>query len=130
MIDSVLGGSAYINVASYSGSTYVNGYAGQQGVGNMRYNTSSQKTEVYDGNNWVTLNTGSATVSLTPQAVSILNWAEKKMIEEQLLEKQAQEHPAIKDLVDQIKEKQEQIKMVQTLLNSPGNDAIKPSMVP
>ncbi len=129
MIDSVLGGSAYINVASYSGSTYVNGYSGNQGVGNMRYNTSSQKMEVYDGSNWVTLNTGSATVSLTPQAVSILSWAERKMLEEQLLDKQAQEHPAIKDLVDQIKQKQEQIKMVQTLLNSPGND-IKPSMIP
>jgi hypothetical protein len=129
MIDSVLGGSAYINVASYSGSTYVNGYSGNQGVGNMRYNTSSQKMEVYDGSNWVTLNTGSATVSLTPQAVSILSWAERKMMEEQLLDKQAQEHPAIKDLVDQIKQKQEQIKMVQTLLNSPGND-IKPSMIP
>jgi hypothetical protein len=129
MIDSVLGGSAYINVASYSGSTYVNGYSGNQGVGNMRYNTSSQKMEVYDGSNWVTLNTGSATVSLTSQAVSILSWAERKMMEEQLLDKQAQEHPAIKDLVDQIKQKQEQIKMVQTLLNSPGND-IKPSMIP
>ena len=76
MIDSVLSGSAYLNIASYSGSTYVNGYAGQQGVGNMRYNTSSQKIEIYDGNNWISMNTGSATISLTGNAVSAIAWAE------------------------------------------------------
>ena len=129
MIDSVLSGSAYLNIASYSGSTYVNGYAGQQGVGNMRYNTSSQKMEVYDGTNWITMQTGSATVSLTANAVSVISWAERKMMEEKELERLAETNPTIKDLVEQIKQKQDQIKMVQTLLNSPGNE-IKPSMIP
>ena len=129
MIDSVLSGSAYLNIASYSGSTYVNGYAGQQGVGNMRYNTSSQKMEVYDGTNWITMQTGSATVSLTATAVTVISWAERKMMEEKELERLAETNPTIKDLVEQIKQKQDQIKMVQTLLNSPGND-IKPSMIP
>jgi len=129
MIDNILSGSAYLNVASYSGSTYINGYAGLQCVGNMRYNTASQKTEVFDGNNWITLQSGSATVSLSIEAVSILHWAEKKMIEEQQLEKLAQEHPTIKSLVDEINKRKEQIKMVQTLLNSPSNN-VTPSMVP
>ena len=130
MIDSVLSGSAYLNIASYSGSTYVNGYAGQQGVGNIRYNTSSQKMEVYDGTNWITMQTGSATVSLSPNAVTAITWAEKKMMEERELERLAETNPTIKDLVEQIKQKQDQIKMVQTLLNSPGDNGIKPSMVP
>jgi len=129
MIDNILSGSAYLNVASYAGSTYINGYAGLQGVGNMRYNTTSQKTEVFDGNNWITLQSGSATVSLSVEAVSILHWAEKKMIEEQQLAKLAQEHPTIKSLVDEINKRKEQIKMVQTLLNSPDNN-VTPSMVP
>jgi len=38
----VMGGSA---------STYVNNYGGAQGVGNLRFNTSSQCLEVYDGTN-------------------------------------------------------------------------------
>jgi hypothetical protein len=71
-----------------------------------------------------------AKVELDYEALSLLDWASKKKNEEMLLEKQAQENPAIKDLVDQIKQKQEQIKMVHTLLNSPGHDEIKPSMVP
>ena len=36
----------------------------------------------------------------------------------------------VEDSLKQIKQKQNQIKMVQTLLNSPGHDEIKPSMVP
>lgn len=122
MIDSILGGSAYLNVASYNGSTYVNGYSGLQGVGNMRYNTTSQRIEIFDGNNWIQMNQGSATISLSLEAVELLNWAKQKRIEELELNELANEHPTIKDLVEQIKTKKEQIKMVQTLLKSPGND--------
>ena len=44
----------------------------------------------------------------------------------------AEKNPAIKDLVEQIKQKEDQIKMVTTLLKSSGNEGleIKPSMVP
>lgn len=123
MIENVLGGSTYLNVSSYSGNTYVNGYSGAQGVGNMRYNTSTQKVEVFDGTSWITMNQGSATVALTNEAVSILNWARDRMYEDQEMERLAEEHPTIKDLVEQIKVKKDQIKMVQTLLKSPGHDA-------
>jgi myo-inositol catabolism protein IolC len=60
----------------------------------------------------------------------LLDWARKKRQEEMELEVLAKEHPSIKDLVDQINLKKEQIKMVKTLIQSPGNDTIKPSMVP
>jgi hypothetical protein len=98
--------------------------------GNMMYDFDSQSIKVFDGSSWQTLVGGYATVELSYEAQSLLEWANKKKNEEMLLEKQAQENPAIKDLVDQIKQKQEQIKMVQTLLNSPGHNEIKPSMVP
>jgi hypothetical protein len=52
MINNVLGGS-FVTVSGGSGSTYVNGYNGAQGVGNMRYNTTMHRIEVYDGNNWM-----------------------------------------------------------------------------
>lgn len=97
--------------------------------GDMRYDLDSQCIKVYDGNSWVSMVGGIATIELTYEAESLLNWARDKREEERLLEKQAQEHPAIKDLVEQIKQKQEQIKMVQTLIYSPGHN-IQPSMVP
>ena len=38
----------------------------------------------------------------------------------------SEEHPTIKDLVNQIKDKKDQIKMVQTLLKSPRHEAEQP----
>jgi len=99
-------------------------------TGDMRYDLESQCIKVFDGNSWQLLSGGVATVDLTYEAQSLLDWAREKKNEEMILAKQAQENPAIKDLVEQIKLKQDQIKMVQTLLNSPGDNAIKPSMVP
>jgi len=130
MISNIHTTSPYITVSGGVSSTYVNGYSGAQGVGNMRYNTSMQKIEVFDGNNWIQLNMGIQGIGLTSEAESLLNWAAKKRNEELEIESLAKDNPAIKDLVDQIKEKQHQVKMIKTLIESPGYDAIKPSMVP
>ena len=129
MIGNIVSSSSSIQVFTNGGSNYINGYAGSQGVGNIRFNTSNQSMEVYNGQNWQTLSLGSTSVSLSGEAESLLNWARQKRAEEEALEKLAETNPTIKDLVEQIKMKQDQIKMVQTLLNSPGNE-IKPSMVP
>jgi len=130
MISNVHSTSPYLTVSGGTSSTYVNGYSGAQGVGNMRYNTSMQKVEVFDGANWIQLNMGAVSIGLSGEVESLINWAREKRNEEYKMKEMAEKHPAIKDLVDQIKQKQEQIKMVHTLLNSPGHDEIKPSMVP
>lgn len=118
----VSGGNFNTHVSkSYNSNTYCQG--------DMRYDLDSQSMKVFDGTSWQTLHGGYATVEMTPDAESLLDWARKKRQEEWELEALAKEHPAIKDLVDQINLKKEQIKMVKTLIQSPGND-IKPSMVP
>ena len=122
MIKNISGGGKYLAVSSGSSSTYVNGYSNAQGVGNMRYNTSTQNIEIYDGSVWITMNSGYATVSLTSEAEQLLDWARKKRDEEMSLELLAMNNPTIKDLVNQVKEKQDQIKMVQTLMKSSGNE--------
>lgn len=106
----------YTQVTGGNYSTYVNNYSGAQGLGNMRYNTSNQNMEVFDGNSWIMLNMGYTSVGLTPDAESLLDWARKKRDEELEREQLAQSNPAIKDLMNQIKEKEEQIKIVQTLI--------------
>ncbi len=129
MIDYVIGGE-YLNVTSNKGALpYINMSSSQPMVGALTYDHNSQSMKVYDGNGWMTIGGGSATVNLNGNAIAILKWAEQKMQEEYKLQALAEKHPAIKDLLDQIKEKEEQVKMVQTLIESPG-DAIKPSMVP
>lgn len=132
MLNGINTSGRYITVTGGSPSTYVSKNYSSNGfmTGDMRYDLDSQCIKVFDGSNWVSLVSTNATIELSYEAQSLLDWASKKRLEDQLLEKQAQENPAIKDLVEQIKQKQEQIKMVQTLLNSPGDNGIKPSMIP
>lgn len=130
MIDYIVGGE-YLNVTSNKGATpYINMNSSQPMVGALSYDNSSSSMKVYDGSIWQTIGGGSASINLSGNAVAILKWAEDKMREEQHLKVLAEKHPAIKDLLDQIKEKEEQLKMVQTLIESPGDNGIKPSMVP
>jgi hypothetical protein len=68
MIKNITASGRYIQVSGGNASTYVNGNHGAQGVGNMRYNTSNQQMEVYDGNNWITLNMDYASVGLNGEA--------------------------------------------------------------
>lgn len=69
----------YVNVVGGSpGSTYVNNYSGGQGVGNVRYNTSTQSMEVYDGNSWQQLMMNYATVELNSEAQMLLDWARQE----------------------------------------------------
>jgi hypothetical protein len=119
----------YIAVTGGPGNNYVNN-SGYMGVGQLQYNTNNQRLEIYNGTSWQQLILGTYYVGLNPDAESIIDWARTKMYEERELEKLSAEHPTINDLVEQIKEKQHQIKMVQTLIKSPGDSSIKPSMVP
>ena len=77
-------------------STYVNNYSGAQGVGNMRYNTSTQNMEVWDGNGWIILNTSIPMLGLTSEAEEILDWAREKRREEEAMLPLPSDHPAIR----------------------------------
>ena len=129
MIKRIIPVGRYIQVNDTYSSTYINGHSGLLGVGNMRYNASSQNTEVFDGNNWVILNMSTQAVGLTSEAESLLEWAKEKRNEELELETLAKKNPSINYLVNDIKNKKDQIKMIKTLINSPGNSPL-PSMVP
>lgn len=74
MIKGITGGQ-YIQIDNGSPpSTYVNNYSGAQGIGNMRFNTSNQQIEIWDGNAWTMLGSSYPTVKLTYEAESLLNY--------------------------------------------------------
>lgn len=117
MIKTVNSSGRYVMVTGgYPVTTYINNSMGAQGVGNVRYNSASQNFEVYDGFNWIMLSSGFASVGLTPDAETILDWAKNKMFEEAQLEKLAQTNPAIADLVEQKKSLEHKIKVIQVLI--------------
>ena len=117
MIKSIHSSSPFLTVSGGNpGSTYIGNYSNATGVGNMRYNPSNQNIEVYDGSTWIILSAHHANINLSDEAVSLLEWARKKRNEELELERLAQTSPAIKDLITQIEEKEEQIRVVQALI--------------
>lgn len=89
---------------------------GAQGAGQMRYNTSSNNIEVWDGVTWKELGMGYANIELTSEAVSLLEWARKKRNEELESEQLAKENPIMQDLLEQIKLKQDQLRMATILV--------------
>ena len=116
MIGTITSGSPHIQVDGGLSSTYVNGYSGAQGVGNIRYNTSVQKMEVYDGTTWQSLNMGVSTVRMSSAADTAINWVINKMYEEDRLRQLAKDHPIIQDLLDQQAKIQEQLKVAENLV--------------
>ena len=105
----------YMYIHGGVSGSYINPNAGAQGVGNMRYNTSSQRIEVYDGYNWLSLYGTSPQIGLSDMAEQILDWAAEKMAKEQQLETLAETNPTIADLVTTLKETEEKIDIVLTL---------------
>ena len=95
MIKNINSNSEHITVSDTTLPTYINGFNGMQGVGNVLFNTSNQDMEVYDGNNWLTLYRGTAFIDLSYRTKEILQWAEKRMKEDQILEEQCKQYPGL-----------------------------------
>jgi hypothetical protein len=102
MIKDIFPSGRYVHVAGGAAGTYVNGYSGLQGVGNMRYNTTNQVMEVFDGNQWIMLNAGSASVGLTSEAELLLDWAKQKRDEEFKLKSLMEKHPGLKEAYERL----------------------------
>jgi hypothetical protein len=86
--------SRYITVSGGSPSNpYIS--PGAVGSGMMRYNGNMNCIEVNDGNMWKQLESSYASVELTGEAASILDWAKKKMAEEAELDELCKKYPGL-----------------------------------
>ena len=99
MIKNLTSSSAYVTLSSYSPP---NIYGNGNMSGNLRYNTTTQAYEVYDGNNWIMVSQG-ATVGLSGDADSAIRWAIEKQREEADLKAKMERYPALKDAYDKFK---------------------------
>ena len=115
MIKGLTTGGKYTVVSSGNVSVpYINPNMNNPIQGMMRI--SGSDLQVFDGSSWIVMNTSYATVGLTGEAESLLDWAKQKRQEELELEMLAENNPVIKDLLDTIKQKREQIEMVRILI--------------
>jgi hypothetical protein len=110
MIKSIFHSGKYITVGSgQPAATYINHYSGAQGVGNMRYNGSTNNIEIYDGVGWQTLQSSHASIQLDNEAIGILDWAKEKQRQEMELESLSLKHPAVKAAYENVKRAKEQL---------------------
>jgi hypothetical protein len=109
MIKNITPIGRYMTVSGGNSSTYVNGYSGAQGVGNIRFNTSTQNMEVFDGNSWMTLNMDYASVGLNGEAESLLDWAREKRNEELAWNSLAKDNMAVKIALDNLEQARQQL---------------------
>jgi hypothetical protein len=109
MIKNITASGRYVQVTGGNASTYINGNHGAQGVGNMRYNTSNQQMEVYDGNTWIMINLDHASVGLNGEAESLLDWARKKRDEELAWESLAKDNQAVKIALNNLEQAKRQL---------------------
>ena len=115
MIKGLTTGSKYTVVSAGNTSVpYINPNMNNPIQGMLRI--SGSDLQVFDGTSWIVMNSSYATVGLTNDAESLLDWARKKRDEEMDRDLLAVANPTIKDLLEQIKEKEDQIQMVMNLI--------------
>jgi hypothetical protein len=114
MIGQIQQTGKYTAVTGGPGTNYVNN-AGYMGVGQLQFNTGTQRLEVYNGTSWQPLTLGTYYVGLNPDAEAILDWGRKKMQEEREARAMAEQYPAVADAMGAVRESEEQLKTVVAL---------------
>jgi len=103
MISGITTAGPYMQVNNGSNPTpyFPNNYS-SQGVGNMRYNTQTNNIEVYDGSSWQILQKSFASVGLSHEGQTLLDWAKEKRDQELKFKDLLEKHPGVKDLKEKL----------------------------
>ena len=116
MIKSIMSMGKHVIVGGgNSASNYINNGSGMMGVGDLRFNTSTQQIEFYNGQTWQIFTMAQATVGLTSTAETAIDWAMKKMEEEREARAMAEQYPAVADALNAVWESEQQLKTVVAL---------------
>jgi len=118
MIKNVFGSGRYLTTLNNSATNYMNNFSGAQGLGNMQFNTTNQRIEVWDGHMWQPLLMTDVSVSLTSDAVEAIAWADQKRVEEHKIKELAEKYPAVADQLAAVREAEEKLRMITLLVQT------------
>lgn len=82
-------------------------------AGMVRY--LNNNLEIYDGNGWLTIQPSFPQVELSGHVQAIIQWAEKKMMEEARIAELAAKHPTVADALEAVKKAEEQVRVAAAL---------------
>jgi hypothetical protein len=119
MIKSITG-SKYVTVLGNSGSyPYINNSSNPM-QGAMRIQNND--IQVFDGNNWIGIGGAYSTISLSPEAETILDWAKKKMAEEAEDTELRKKFPALNNALNEVETAKKQAMFIRELVKSHNNE--------
>ncbi len=114
MIKGINSSSRYLTVSGGSpSSTYIS--PGSVGSGMLRYNGNMNCIEVNDGNSWIQLQSSYATVELTPETESLLEWARAQRTMYMNRLEAAQRNPALLKALEAIKRAEENFDLLESI---------------
>jgi hypothetical protein len=116
MIKNVYGSGRYLTTLNNGATNYMNNFSGAQGLGNMQFNTTTQRIEVWDGHMWQPLLMTDVSVSLTHDAVEAIDWVNQKRQEEHKIKALAEKYPAVADQLAAVREAEEKLQVVAALV--------------
>jgi len=118
MIKNVYGSGRYLTTLNNGATNYMNNFIGAQGLGNMQFNTTTQRIEVWDGHMWQPLLMTDVSLSLTGDAVEAIAWADQKRQEEIKIQFLAERHPVVADQLSAVREAEEKLRMITLLVQT------------
>ena len=111
MLKDITTSSRYVIAGGGSTSMpYVPSNANNPIQGMIRVN--NQDMQVFDGSSWVTMYNGIASVGLTPEAESLLDWIKSKQRQEIELLELASQNQAVLTALENVKKAQEQLTII------------------
>ena len=118
MIKGINSSGRYINVnGGYAGaSPYIN--QNQSAAGMLRWNSTTSNLEVNDGISWVALPMNYASIELTSETESLLEWARQKRAEEARYKELAEQNPTFREVY-------EKFQIVKALVTKQENNGSK-----
>ena len=121
-ITNITSNSPYVHVRTYEGNKpHISQRS--QSAGMMRYNTSSQNMEVYDGISWQTLGMGNATIELSGLVQNAIAWAVTQMEKEAEMKRLAEKNPSIAHAVENVEQAKKELELIYQLTKDHTNDA-------
>lgn len=96
---------------------------GASGAGMVRWNPNMNCLEVNDGNMWKEISGGFASVGLSSEAESLLDWAREERNKQYSIQAMAVDHPAVKNALEAVNRAKEQLDLVYKLSKDFENES-------
>lgn len=120
MLKGITGSSHIMVDGGYSTMPTFYNASGKDLVGQIKYNGSTQNIEIWDGSTWLSIGNTFATVRLEPTAQRAVDWAIKKMVEEEFYS--SHNHPAMKAAYENLERARRQLEATAILIKEDYNN--------